>query len=887
MHLAPFVVIFAVIISFIPVRPVSAAIPSDAKLTAQAKSSTDCRAAVAETPSAAGESDDDQMESCAKAYIAGYKSPTGDRADYCNANDWGLFIALCAKGYSKGQADRKEADKQAAEPEKKPSGNLTTAQIKKLGQTHPICAELENADGQTNAAFADCVNGYAAGYQNRNKNATCSKDSVISKEACQAGYDAGKADKAANVKTAAEQTAANTAATVRDEANAKSPDEADVCDDLGALAWIVCPIVKGAVTAVDSMDNAINTLLTVETDPIFGDTNTDGTSSNAYYQAWNGFRTIALGLIVIASLVVIVATAFGYEILDAYTIRKVLPRVLIAIIFIALSWNILEFIITLTNDVGNGVRALIYRPFDGMGGVDFGAGVGIVTDLLLAGGLFAMGPLGILSFGLTALLAVIIAFLVLVIRELIIIFLVLAAPIGIACLILPNTRKGWQLWQNTFTAMLIVFPIISAMIATGRVFSMTVNTQGGGIVNELIAFSAYLLPYFLLPFAFRAAGGLMATLAGISNDRSRGAFDRLKGFRGNRMKKIHERRMAGNSWVGVGRTGNMYRRAAAGGEHGSWTPTRKGRARWHQEHQKHLDLQTSKINEEGGARAFNDDDASSLAVQRGMTRNRFIQDYQNLGHTRHEAEAALYRAEQATGVRMGSDAMSAAALKFRIASTNTAYETGAGGLSQMQTEVQDMVDRGLVTTHDAAGWMKSNRGRVDYSANAYGDTVGFLQGTVSAQDQIAGAFAGADPRDILGGHQRSVESFANHAQDHLSHALATGDQYVIDNAMADVANIHSILSSVSPKKAVEFENTVLAQPSGFKGQRVQLNASGAPVLDAAGNKVMEDYDLSIRQYADVLRGDERNHPAFHDRSREYSTAREAMAATPPPAPAGP
>jgi hypothetical protein len=266
---------------------------------------------------------------------------------------------------------------------------------------------------------------------------------------------------------------------------------------------------------------------------------------------------------------------------------------------------------------------------------------------------------------------------------------------------------------------------------------------------------------------------------------------------------------------------------------------------------------------------------------------------------------------------MGSDQMAIAAQKFRIAGTNTAYDAGPAGLEQMRTEVQGMVDRGLITTHDAAGWMKANRGRADYSKNSFGSTVEFLQGTQTADQQIAGAFNGAEPRDIMGSHQRAVEGFAAHAQDHLSHALASGNQEVIDNAMADVANIHSILSSTSPEKAVEFADTVLAQPSGMTGQRPALDAAGNvimdQVLDAAGNPTvhdtgrvdsfgkpifepvtqarMENYDMSVRQYIDMVRSDQRNHPTFHNRSREYTSARDAAAAggasaaaTPPPTP---
>lgn len=332
-----------------------------------------------------------------------------------------------------------------------------------------------------------------------------------------------------------------------------------------SFGWLICPFVSLATNSIQKLDDWINTLLTIDTPQIFDQ---DEKTGRAYYSAWNSFRTIALGIIVIAALIVIISSAFGLEILDAYTIRKALPRILIAVLFIALSWSILEFLITLSNDVGNGVRWLIYEPFS-TGEFErsqLNAGSAFVAGLLTTGGLLVLGGLGMLSFIGTALLAALIAFLVLVVRELIVVFLVIIAPIAIACLILPNTQKMWQLWQNTLTTLLVAFPIIAAIIATGRVFSVTIYQNDGdsSTLNELLAFAAYFLPYFILPFAFRLAGGAMANLAGIANDRGRGAFDRLKNYRGNKAKYNVERMRTGERFQGKNFLSRGFNRGSEG-----------------------------------------------------------------------------------------------------------------------------------------------------------------------------------------------------------------------------------------------------------------------------------------------------------------------------------
>jgi hypothetical protein len=302
-----------------------------------------------------------------------------------------------------------------------------------------------------------------------------------------------------------------------------------------SLKWLVCPVINAATSAVGVLEDVINNLLKVDTKDIFNDSD----ANNAYHKAWNSFRAFALGLIVIAALVMVVSQAAGVEILDAYTVRKVLPRLLFASIFIALSWDILEFLTTLSNDAGSGIRTLIYAPFQALNkNNDLGGGSSFVLALIGTGGALAFGWIGLMSFALTGLLAALVAFAVLVFRKMLILLLLMMAPFAIACYVLPNTQKGWEIWKGGLLSALIVFPIISAFIAIGRVFSITAfNSPGVQTVNQIIAVIAYFAPYFLISMAFRLAGGFIATVGGVVNDRSRGAFDRLKGFRGNKVNE--------------------------------------------------------------------------------------------------------------------------------------------------------------------------------------------------------------------------------------------------------------------------------------------------------------------------------------------------------------
>lgn len=316
------------------------------------------------------------------------------------------------------------------------------------------------------------------------------------------------------------------------------------------LTWLVCPMIAAANKAVNVFDGQISCLLQVDLNDVFGssannsknnpyaaacnpsgDASANGkSSSDAYYAAWNTFRTFALALMVIAGLVMVISQAAGFELLDAYTVRKVLPRLLIAGIGITLSWQIMQFLIEITNAVGFGIRDIIYFPFKSFGSTTIsGTGTSLIAAAFVGGGFAFLGLAGLATFALTALLGVLVAFITLVLRKLIIIFLLMLAPLAIACYILPNTQKFWKMWWDTLSKALLVFPIIAAMIAVGHVFAVTSYGSGnGGPTSQIIAFIAYFLPYFMIPTAVKMSGGAVGAIAGMVNNRAQGGFGALR-----------------------------------------------------------------------------------------------------------------------------------------------------------------------------------------------------------------------------------------------------------------------------------------------------------------------------------------------------------------------
>jgi hypothetical protein len=352
---------------------------------------------------------------------------------------------------------------------------------------------------------------------------------------------------------------------------------------LNPLLWLVCPVVDGMVEIANTVDNIILSQMSVGSDgsssdpsQIFCSGNTkeqDKSKCRAYKTAWYSFRNLALGLLAIVGLIVIISQVADLEIFNAYTVKKILPRLIFAAIAISLSWQLMQFFVTLTNDLGLAVRNIIYFPFKSFsGGIHTG---GATVTLLVGGaGVLALGVFGLLSFALTAALAALVAFFTMVLRQLLIILLIIVAPIAIVAYVLPNTERVYKMWWENFSKALLMFPLIVGFIAIGHVFASIALTGGGNnAISTFIAFAAYFGPYFMLPATFKFAGGMLSAASGAVNRAAAPGMQGLQSFRANRRKErfqdAKEGRLLKGNDVGNGllargrRLTNRYARGAA------------------------------------------------------------------------------------------------------------------------------------------------------------------------------------------------------------------------------------------------------------------------------------------------------------------------------------
>lgn len=241
----------------------------------------------------------------------------------------------------------------------------------------------------------------------------------------------------------------------------------------GGLGWVICPIVTGIEAGASLIRDAMAYFLAVNPLPI---------GSGPIYEAWNNIRNIANILFVIGFFIIIFSQATSIGISN-YGIKRLLPRLIIVAIATNISYFICSFMIDIFNIMGVGVTNLIGIVNGGSAGtinIDGGTGAIFVGGLTAAIGIaFTTGAiLQIFPILVAAFLAVLVMFLILAMRQALIILLVIIAPIAFVAALLPGTQQWFNRWMGMFVGMLVMYPLIMGLFAAIRLASAILSTLG-------------------------------------------------------------------------------------------------------------------------------------------------------------------------------------------------------------------------------------------------------------------------------------------------------------------------------------------------------------------------------------------------------------------------
>jgi len=299
------------------------------------------------------------------------------------------------------------------------------------------------------------------------------------------------------------------------------------CESQGALAWFACPLTNLLLNAVKATADFLSTFLSVQ--PL--------DQAGAAFTVWGNMRNIALALFVIGVIVVVFGQSLSIE---AYTIKRMAPRLGVAAIGIMLSFYIAGLMIDLFNVMGSSLYALLVGA---LGGVEITRTGGAIAanylggTALLAGGIIGVISQGAFAFFVLILVPILIAFftgfVVVLVRQVVLIMLVIISPIAIAAWVLPNTDQYFKRWWGLFTSLLMMYPIIMLLLASGTIFANIITNGEGTItqsnfLNHIIALLALAATVGMIPFTLKASSSLLGKVSGAMNNPNRGPIDRLR-----------------------------------------------------------------------------------------------------------------------------------------------------------------------------------------------------------------------------------------------------------------------------------------------------------------------------------------------------------------------
>lgn len=249
------------------------------------------------------------------------------------------------------------------------------------------------------------------------------------------------------------------------------------------VGWVICPIMRSIALLADYGFAFINqNFLRVEYDLTGGD--------SGVYKAWQMMLTLANIIFVIAFLWVIYTQISGRN-SGGYSIKRMLPRLIIGAILVNLSYSVCVLAIDASNIGGDAILQLMTGVSGSIGdaamtltSAENGFSDSRLTDITTAV-LSKFGTVWILLAPVAAVtvsIAVVCAagLVLLIMRKVVISMFILISPLIFVAYLLPNLERIFQQWGRLFFQLLLIYPVIAFLLGTGQVISATIVNVGSG-----------------------------------------------------------------------------------------------------------------------------------------------------------------------------------------------------------------------------------------------------------------------------------------------------------------------------------------------------------------------------------------------------------------------
>ena len=675
-------------------------------------------------------------------------------------------------------------------------------------------------------------------------------------------------------------------------------DENQTCESTGeVLAWFICPFLKIIDGGAGFLSGQIEGLLNVKSDDYNDDTLRD---------SWRVMRNIALILLVPMMLFMVIGTALEFGPFDAYTVKKALPRMFIAVIFIVLSLPITQFFVNVSNIIGLGLEGIVLSAtgepqslaaqYSAGGGFLFTTLVGAGALAGIATGAITLGIVG--SLALVTFVALLIGYVVLVVRQLLILVLMMIAPLAILVWIFPGNDKLWKIWKTTFIALLMMFPLIILLITSGKVFAGVIGDSQNEFTAFFIKTIAFVAPFFFIPATFKYGLGVFGNVAGMINDRGRGVFDRQRKYREGAKATARQQARIGNRFAGgdganfrgklnKGISGSLTAPGAILASGNATSPTNWRAVTRATMQNNNVSEVERNMKENQAYQSWMYDDGMNRIAAESRNETELRDNLSAAGYSGRSLEDAVSRVE--TVRRSMSDK------SYRIMTTRQALAGGtaygsageAWEAAAIAAGDDDAAAQYLVANGRSEG-MKA--GRIDYAGAGFGATINAVDtmrnelrtsptNTISVATRNAmnesihqGVYEGQGGSSLVHSSMKpgAVREMAPEMNRTIQTALASGDTRDMSQRFASLAAVYDGMANSSPEKARVVADNVLNQTidvASLSQQQRDILDRAITVRGSKGEPVSSNRTITYQQAIEGLRGNQE----FQEMRREYQS----------------
>ena len=338
-----------------------------------------------------------------------------------------------------------------------------------------------------------------------------------------------------------------------DKGESVSEQDVDPCYAANeALSWFTCPLIDSLSTFMTRLYTEIIEEWLIFDPQILTVATNETTGTNAARDAWGQFRNYANVFFILVLFFMIFAQISGFG-EGRYNFRAMLPRFLALAVVVNISYPICQIAVDLSNILGSGISSVFVefsshielQETEGVAGMDMRAAIitavviGVVSVIVIA---IATGPAFLMPIIMTLLggvLTVFFTFLMLIVRQAVMVILVVVSPIAIGAAILPGTKSIFGKWFKLFRGLLLTYPIASLLMMGGNFAARLVMKvwNGESFIMSVVALAICVVPITMLPKTTRSA---LASLDGLALKAQNG----LTRFAG---KRLSETRFAHNA----------------------------------------------------------------------------------------------------------------------------------------------------------------------------------------------------------------------------------------------------------------------------------------------------------------------------------------------------